>query len=186
MRKLAVFNSVTLDGYFAGPDGDMSWAHKQDPEWNAFVAENAKGESEMVFGRITYQMMAGWWPTPQAIAAFKDVADGMNKAKKVVFSRTLATASWSNTRLVKDDLTGEIRRMKQAPGPDLMIFGSGSIIAQLAPHGLIDEYQIVINPILLGAGKSMFAGIPKKLALKHTQTRTFGNGNVMLWYQPTA
>lgn len=186
MSKLIVFNSVTADGYFTGPGGDMSWAHQDDAEWNAFVADNAKGDCVMVFGRITYEMMASWWPTPKAIKSMPAVAERMNSAPKVVFSKTLDEAAWNNTRLVTGDLVAEIRKMKKAPGPDLMIFGSGTIVAQLAQKGLIDEYQIALNPTVLGRGRTMFEGVKKKLDLKLATTRTFANGIVFLCYEPTA
>lgn len=186
MRKLAVFNSVTLDGYFVDTKGDMSWAHKDDPEWNGFVADNARGEAVLVFGRVTYEMMASWWPTPQAMQSMPAVAERMNSLQKVVFSRTLQQASWSNTTLVKDDLVSSIRKMKREPGHDLVILGSGRIVAQLAQAGLIDEYQIALNPIVLGAGRTMFAGITGRLNLKLTQTRSFANGNVFLRYESMA
>jgi dihydrofolate reductase len=186
MRKLVVFNQVTLDGYFTDLNGDMSWAHKQDPEWNAFVAENATGGGVLVFGRITYDMMASWWPTPQAIQSMPVVAEQMNQLPKVVFSRTLDQASWNNTKLVKGNLAAEVRKMKQEPGPDMAIMGSGSIVSQLAQEGLIDEYQIVVNPIVLGKGRTMFDSVTERLTLKRTKTRAFGNGNVLLCYQPMA
>jgi len=188
MRKVLVFNQVTLDGYIADLKGDMSWAHKdpQDAEWNGFVAENAKGGGQLLFGRITYELMASYWPTPAALKNAPDVAEGMNQLPKVVFSRTLEQASWSNTRLVQRDLPGEVRRMKQEAGPDMVILGSGSIVSQLAQEGLIDEYQMVVNPIVLGSGKTMFAGLEKRLTLKWTGTRTFANGNVLLSYESTA
>lgn len=186
MRRIVVFNQVTLDGYIADVNGDMSWAHKQDAEWNAFVAGNAKGECVLVFGRITYEMMASWWPTPQAMKSMPVVAERMNNLPKVVFSRTLDQASWNNTKLVKDSMVAELRRMKEEPGPDVVIFGSGTVVSQLAQEGLIDEYQIVVNPVVLGKGKSMFDGIKEKLTLKLTKTRTFGNGNVLLCYEPVA
>jgi dihydrofolate reductase len=185
MRKLTVFNQVSLDGYFAGADGDISWAHKQDAEWNAFVGENASGGGELLFGRITYELMASYWPTPQAMENDPVVAAGMNELPKVVFSRTLTQASWSNTRLVKGDPAAAVRRMKQETGKDMVILGSGSIVAQLAQAGLIDEYQVVVNAVVLGEGKTMFAGIGEPLTLRRTQTRTFGNGNVLLCYEPT-
>ncbi len=185
MRRLTVFNQVSLDGYFAGADGDISWAHKQDAEWNAFVGENASGGGELLFGRITYELMASYWPTPQAMENDPVVAAGMNQLPKVVFSRTLTRASWSNTRLVKSDLAAAVRQMKQESGEDMVILGSGSIVAQLAQAGLIDEYQVVVNAVVLGEGRTMFAGIREPLALRRTQTRTFGNGNVLLCYEPT-
>ena len=186
MSKLLVFNSVTLDGYFVDKNGDISWAHKNDPEWNAFVENNAKGESVLVFGRITYEMMASWWPTPEAMKSMPVVAERMNNLPKVVFSRTLDRASWNNTRLVKSDIAGAIRKMKKEPGSDLVIMGSGSIVAQLAQEGLIDEFQIALNPVVLGKGRTMFDGVKEKLNLKLTKTRTFANGNVFLCYEPMA
>jgi dihydrofolate reductase len=186
MRKLAVFNNVTLDGYFVTMNGDMSWAHKQDAEWNAFVQANASGGGELLFGRITYEMMASYWPTPHAIKNFPVVAEGMNNLPKAVFSRTLDRASWSNTKLVKGDLAAEVRKMKKQPGKDMVILGSGSIVSQLAQEGLIDEYQVAVNPIVLGKGRTMFDGVKDKLTLKLTKTRPFANGSVVLCYEPAA
>ena len=186
MRKLIVFNNVTLDGYFASMNGDISWAHKdnKDAEWNAFVADNANAGGLLLFGRITYELMAGYWPTPHAIQNYPIVAERMNNLPKVVFSRTLDKASWNNTKLVKGGMAAEIRKMKKEPGEDMAILGSGSIVSQLAQEGLIDEYQIVVNPVVLGKGRTMFHGIKEKLTMKLTKTRTFGNGNVLLCYEP--
>jgi dihydrofolate reductase len=186
MRKVCVFNSVTLDGYFTDTKGDMSWAHKMDPEWLEFVSGNASGESVMLFGRKTYEMMASYWPTPQALVSAPTVAKSMNDSRKFVFSRTLDKATWSNTTLLKGDLATEVRTLKEASGPDLLILGSGTIIAQLAQAGLVDEYQIVLSPIALGAGRTMFEGLTDKLALTLTKTRAFGNGSVVLWYKRAA
>ena len=185
MRKLLVFNSVTIDGYFTDQNGDMSWAHKQDdPEWNAFTAENAKSGGELLFGRITYDLMASFWPTPAAAQMFPEVAEGMNKAPKVVFSKKMDQASWNNTRVIKGDLAEEIRKLKEETGDGLVLMGSGSIISQIALAGVIDEYQMVVNPLVLGAGRTMFDGLKKTLPMKRTKTRAFGNGNVVLCYQP--
>lgn len=188
MRKLIVFNHVTLDGYFVDRNGDMSWAnaHQDDEEWNAFVSGNASGGGELLLGRVTYELMASFWPTPMAMELMPAVAEGMNRMRKVVFSRTLDDVSWSNTKLVKGDPAEEVRKMKAEPGDGMTILGSGSIVAQLAQESLIDEYQIVLNPIALGSGRSLFDGISKKLALKLANTRAFGNGNVLLTYVPPA
>lgn len=186
MRKLIVFNNVTLDGYFTDANGDMSWAHKQDAEWKAFIQENARGGGELLFGRITYDLMASYWPTPYAMKNDPKIAEAMNTLPKVVFSRTLDKASWNNTKLVKSGLPDQVRKMKKAPGKDIVIFGSGNLISQLAGDGLIDEYQIVVHPVVLGKGRTMFEGVEKRLPLKLTRTRTFGNGNVLLWYEPKA
>src|SRR5215470_13141804 len=147
MRKLIVFNNVTLDGYFTGVNGEFSWAHSgnDDAEYKAFIAGNASGGGQLLFGRITYELMAGYWPTPVADQHNPAVAKGMNSMPKAVFSRTLERASWNNTTLVKGDLISEVRRMKQQPGPNMAILGSGSIVAQLAPEQLIDEFQVVID-----------------------------------------
>jgi len=183
MQKLMAFNSVTLDGYFTGPNGDLSWAHKDDPEWREFTAGNASGNGTLLFGRVTYEMMASFWPSPQAKQQFPKVSDGMNRHSKVVFSRTLDKVSWSNTRLVKTDLAGEVRRMKLQDGPGIVILGSGTIIAQLTQEGLIDEYQVVLNPIVIGKGRTMFEGVKRNVNLKLTNERRFGNGNVLLTYE---
>jgi dihydrofolate reductase len=186
MRRITVFNNVTLDGYFTDAKGDMSWAHKQDEEWNAFTEENAKGESTLLFGRITYDLMVSFWPTSNAIETFPVVAERMNSLPKVVFSRTLDKATWNYTKVVKGDLAAEVRKLKNEPGSDMVIMGSGTIVSQLAQAGLIDEYQIALNPIVLGKGRTMFEGINEKLNLKLTKTRAFANGNVFLCYEPSA
>ncbi len=186
MRKLTVFNQVSLDGFIADARGDMSWAHKDDPEWNAFAAENAGGEGVLVFGRVTYDLMVKYWPTPAALKNAPAVAAGMNRMQKVVFSRKMKEASWQNTTLVKRDIAAAVRHMKSERGPGMVILGSGSIVSQLTQAGLIDEYQMVVNPIVLGKGKTMFEGLKEKVPLTLTKTRAFGNGNVVLWYQRKA
>jgi dihydrofolate reductase len=185
MRKLMVFNLVSLDGFIADSRGDMSWAHKQDEEWNSFVSGNASGEGVLVFGRKTYDLMASYWPTPMASKNSPVVAKRMNELQKIVFSRTIKNVTWSNTTLLKGDPADEVKRLKQQAGADLVILGSASIVAQLCDARLIDEYQIGMNPIILGGGKSMFAGAKEKLSLKLSSSRTFQNGNVFLRYQPT-
>ena len=137
MPKLIVFNTITVDGYFTDKNNDMSWAHQgdPDPEFDEFVAGNASGGGVLVFGRKTYELMASFWPTPAAAEQLPVVAREMNSRQKVVFSRTLEEASWSNTRLVKSDLVAEVRRMKSEPGEGLAILGSGSLVAQLASAG---------------------------------------------------
>ncbi len=137
----------------------------------------------LAFGRKTYDMMAGYWPTPMAMKNMPAVAEAMNKQPKLVFSRTMNEAKWNNTRLVKGDLVTEARKIKREPGDDIVIMGSGNLISQLAHANLIDEYQIALTPIVIGKGKSMFEAVDKT-NLKLTKTRAFGNGTVMLWYQP--
>ncbi len=183
MRKLTVFNQVSLDGFFQDLNGDMSWAHKQDEEFMAFAEENSKGGGELVFGRVTYQMMASYWPTPFAAQNSPSVAEAMNSLPKIVFSSTLTEATWSNTRLIKTDIVDAMSRLKQEPGKDLVIMGSGTLVSQFASADLIDEYQLVINPILLGQGRSIFEGLSKMIDLTLSGSRVFQNGNVFLKYE---
>ena len=184
MRRLSVFNNVSLDGYYTDARNDMGWAHDNanDPEQVEFVKGNAQGRSLLVFGRITYEMMAAWWPTPGAAQRMPEVAKGMNEAPKLVFSRTLDRADWSNTTLLKGDPAAEIARIKQTPGPDLTVLGSGSIVAQLAQARLIDEVQLMICPVVLGSGKSQFGGVTGKPLWTLSRSRTFKNGRVFLAY----
>jgi dihydrofolate reductase len=186
MRKLLVFNQVSLDGYFVDAHGDMRWAYADptDVEWNAFVAGNTRGGGVLLFGRKTYELMASYWPTPAAAQANPLVAGRMNALPKVVFSRTLEEATWRNTRLVRDDPASEVRRMKSEPGDGMAILGSGTIVSQLTGQGLIDEYQIVVIPIILGWGRTLFEGVGNQMRLTLTDTRRFRNGNVLLCYQP--
>jgi dihydrofolate reductase len=188
MQKLTVFNHVSLDGYFVDAGGGMSWAHAGmlDPEWNAFVAENATGDGTLVFGRVTYDLMVSYWPTPRAKQNDAHIADRMNSLPKVVFSRTMDKASWNNTKLLKGDLTAEVRKLKKESGGGMVILGSGSIVSQLAQAGSIDSYQFVVNPIILGKGRTMFDGVKEKLNLKLMKTRAFGNGNVFACYELAA
>jgi dihydrofolate reductase len=186
MPKLVVYNSVSLDGYFTDTHGDMSWAHKRDPEWQAFVSENASGGGQPLFGRVTYDLMASFWPTPLAAQSNPIVVERMNNMPKFVFSTTLDKASWNNTTLLKGDLPAQVRRLKRQPGPNIVVMGSGSIVAQLAAAGLVDEYQLVLNPLVVGDGRTLFEGVKKKLPMKLARSRAFGNGNVVLFYEPAA
>ena len=186
MPKLVVYNSMSLDGFFTDAKGDMSWAHKQDPEWQAFVKENASGGGQLLFGRKTYELMAGFWSTPTAMQSNPVVAERLNALPKYVCSTTLAQATWNNTTLLKGELTADVRKLKQQAGPDIVLMGSGSVVAHLAEAGLIDEYQIVLNPLVVGAGRTLFEGVQRKLPMKLAKSRPFANGNVVLFYEPAA
>jgi dihydrofolate reductase len=182
MQKLSIFNLITLDGYFTGLSGDISW-HNVDAEFQQVAEEKSNSGSTLLFGRLTYELMAGYWPSAEALKNDPIVAQGMNNSSKIVFSRTLKSADWANTRLVKADLLSEIRKLKQQSGKGLTVLGSGSLVSQLAQARLIDEYQILVVPVIIGQGRAMFEGVKDKLSLKLTQTRTFGNGNVYLCYE---
>jgi dihydrofolate reductase len=185
-RTLSAFLQISLDGYYCDAHGNMDFAHKDpdDTEWNRFVTSNAKGGGMLVFGRTTYEMMAAWWPTPMAARAMPEVAASMNALPKIVFSRTLGAAEWENTTLIEGDAVRAMRALKAKPGPDMAILGSGSLVASLASAGLIDELQLVINPISLGGGKAVFSGLRKPLEWTLTRSRKFKNGSIVLWYAP--
>lgn len=179
MRKLRVFESITVDGYFAGEDGDMSWAHGgDDAEFAEWVAGNASAGGELLFGRKTYQTMASFWPTPLAAQQMPAVARGMNAARKYVASTTLQP-TWNNTHLLRGELLAAVRELKASPGPDVAVLGSGSVAAQLGEAGLVDEYQLVIIPVALGAGRTVFTSRRKLRLLDH---RVFRCGNVVVTY----
>jgi dihydrofolate reductase len=181
MKKLSVYNFASLDGYFEGAQGDLSFGH-HGPDAGAYAVEMLSSDNALLFGRITYEMMASYWPTSVALDNDATMAAGMNGANKFVFSRTLSNATWQNTRILSGDLEHEVRSLKSSSSRDLTILGSGSIARQLAALGLIDEYEIMVNPILLGAGKSIFAGLERRLSLRLVATRTFSHGNVLLRY----
>jgi dihydrofolate reductase len=186
MRRLTMFNNLTLDGFFTDANGSTRWAHERDmdEEWKAFSSENASRGGSLVFGRVTYEEMASFWPTPEAKKMLPVVAQRMNEMPKVVFSRKLDKATWNNTKLVKTDPAEAVRTMKQEAGPDMAIMGSGTIVSLLTAARLIDEYQIVVNPFILGTGRTLFETGQDKLDLELVGSRTFKNGNVYLRYAP--
>lgn len=182
MRKICMFNLITLDGCFEGPKGDIDW-HRVDEEFHEFAGDQLREADGLIFGRKTYQMMASYWPTPEAIADDPVISGYMNALPKIVFSRTLDRAEWNNTRLIQGDAEDEVARLRQEPGRDLFIFGSADLSASLTRHGLIDEYRLMIVPLILGNGRPLFSdGNPVNLSL--LRQRTFHNGNVLLVYQP--
>ncbi len=183
MRKLFVFNLVTLGGYFEGPNKDISW-HNVDSEFNDYAIDMLNSVGTLLFGRVTYELMANYWPIPDAIKNDPIVAGKMNSLPKIVFSKTLKKVAWNNTRLVTDNIEDEIQKIKKRPGKDIALLGSGSIMSEFAQRGLIDEYRIMVNPIVVGDGTPLFKGIKHRLDLKLTYSRTFRNGNVLLYYEP--
>ena len=172
MRRIVMFNNVTADGYFASPDGKLDWA-AHDEEIGKASASAGPGMDTVLFGRRTYEMFAAFWPhaldnpvtapDPHSPAgrsqAMRDYAVFLNEATKIVFSRTLKDVTWKNSHIVRELDPREIEAMKRQPGKDMIVFGSGSIVSQLTPHGLIDEYQMVVGPVLLGSGRPLFSGL---------------------------
>jgi dihydrofolate reductase len=184
MRKLSVFNHVTIDGFICDLENDMSFAHENsDAQWESFSEQNVAGaHPTMLMGRVTYDMMKSFWPTEEARKSSPAIAEAMNSSEKIVFSRTQKSSDWANTRFVNDDIVGAVKKLKKEKGPDMIIFGSGSIVSQLSAAKLIDEYQIIVNPYVLGKGKTMFATVEDQLKFRRTSIQTFQNGNVILTY----
>jgi dihydrofolate reductase len=184
MGKLGVFNFVTLNGFYKGANNDISWHSHGSGEESSFAEEGAQSGGTLLFGRVTYEMMAAWWPTDEAIKTMPVIADGMNKAEKIVFSTTLKKSDWNNTTIVKDNMAETVSKMKKA-GKNMTILGSGSIVSQLAEHGLIDDYQFMVDPVALGQGTSIFHGIKQPLKLDLIATRIFKSGVLLLTYRPS-
>jgi dihydrofolate reductase len=186
MRSVKVFESVSVNGFFSGDGGDLGWAyaHSADPEFQAFVAGNAKGGSVLLFGRVTFEMMASYWPTKEAQQQQPAVAKRMNDAEKIVLSRSLQTPGWHKTRVVHGDVKEVVGALKREAGKDIVVLGSGSVVAQLAGAGLVDEYQLVVKPVALRAGQTLFAGARDDVELRLTSSRSFNDGNLVLTYAP--
>lgn len=203
MRRILAFNNVSADGYFAARDGGLGWVTR-DPELDRSIMADADRSAALgsgpdpgtiLFGRRTYDMFESFWPHalddsktapsphgPGRSVEMRGMAIWINAAKKIVFSRTRKEVTWSNSSIVRELDPGAIDKMKRQPGSDILIFGSGSIASQLTRHGLIDEYQFVVNPLLLGDGRSLLTGVPQSLRLQLLDARPFPSGNVMLRY----
>ena len=183
MRKVVFFMLTSLDGYFEGPQQDIDW-HNVDEEFNQFAIKQTGEFGALLFGRVTYELMASYWPTEAAKRDDPEIAGLMNSLPKIVFSKTLQKAGWENTKLVKDNFAEAISKLKQETGKDIAIFGSSDLTVALMERGLVDEFRVMINPIVLGDGKPLFKGIKNKMKLKLINTKTFKSGNVLLSYQP--
>ena len=182
MRKLFSFNMVTLDGFFEGPNQEIDWHNADNQEFNDFAIEQTSSVDTLLFGRVTYQLMASYWPTETAISADPIIADLMNRLSKIVFSRTLEKVEWNNTRLIRDNAQKEIQNLKMQPGKDMAIFGSANLISTVMD--VIDEHRVMVNPVLLGSGNPLFKNTGERIKLNLVNVRTFNSGNALLTYQP--
>ena len=179
MNKLTSFTFITLNGFFKGQNEDTSW-HHHGGEAAKFANNASSADNLLLFGRKTYEMMAGFWPTPMAAELFPIVAENMNKSQKIVCSNTLKKADWKNTSLLNGDIAGQIKQLKQNGKRDITILGSGSLLTQLSDAGLIDQYTIMLDPVALGKGTSIFEGIKNNLELKLTSSRVFESDGIIL------
>lgn len=154
---------ISLDGLFEGEKRDISW-HNVDEEFNQFAIEQLKSTGGLIFGRLTYELMAGYWPTAAAQHDDPIVAEWMNKLPKYVFSKTLSQAGWNNTTLISGDAVAEMKRIKLDPGRDLFIFGSANLAETFFRYGLIDEIRALISPLILAKAPRSSSPKSRKLA----------------------
>jgi len=177
---------VSLDGYFEGPDHDLSW-HIVDIEFNDFAAEQMQEADTILFGRRTYQLMESFWPSQAGLEGDPVVARLMNKTPKVVISKSLGrvteTEHWKNVRLIKENVVDEIKKLKNRPGKDIFLPGSNNLCVSLLEWGLLDELRLMINPVVIGKGTPLFQGIKQKISLELIKVRSFASGNILLHYQ---
>ena len=183
MRKLISFMATTLDGYYEGPNGEFDWPNVDD-QFNDFSVSQLNNIDTLLFGRITYEGMASYWPTEDGVRDDPTIAGLMNGMDKVVFSASLERADWEHTTHERGDAVAAVKELKQGEGKHLALFGCPHLTVSLLDAGLIDEVRVMVMPILLGDGKPLFAGLRERIGLRLLTTFTFANGNVLLTYRP--
>jgi dihydrofolate reductase len=177
MRKLIASNIASMDGFFAGPQKEIDWFHV-DAEFEEYSRQMLEDAGGLLFGAVTYQLMADFWPSSKDVIAGK-----MNSLGKFVASSTLNEVSWNNSHILKGDIQKEVTRLKSLPGKDLVLLGSARLASFLLQKNLIDEYRVILQPIILGTGSPLFPNVAQRLPLKLTSTRVFQSGGVRLSYQ---
>jgi dihydrofolate reductase len=178
MRRLIVSNVMSLDGFFEGPNKNIDW-FMVDEEFFDYAKEMLRAADTLLFGRATYEHMAAYWPTAPA----DEIADKMNGLPKLVASRTLEQVSWNNSKLIKGNVADEIAELKRMPGKDIVLLGSSILASSLLQNGLIDEYRVILAPVLIGRGSPLFKDIDKKVKFKLGKTRVLKSGVIVLYYQ---
>jgi len=183
MARLTSFTFQSIDGFYKGPDEDVSW-NRHGAEELAFSEAQMARNHTLVFGRRTYEHMAAVWPTPEAAARLPAIAAAMNRAEKIVVSNSLQQAPWGPAKIIGGDVAAAFRALKMDSGPDMTILGSGELVTYLARHGLIDALEIMIYPVAIGAGTPLFSGLAGVLDFQLTSHRIFSSGSVLLSYAP--
>lgn len=179
MGKLNSFTFITLDGYYKNTMNNTSW-HQHSEEAAQFSEESLASGNTLLFGRKTYEMMAGFWPTPMANASFPKVAERMNLANKLVVSNSLTQTNWNNTQLLPNDWLAEIKKLKE--NTNITLLGSGSILKQLAEAQLIDEFQFLIDPVVIGNGFSIFKDTMDPIHFSLLDSKIFRDGSILITY----
>jgi dihydrofolate reductase len=189
MRKIVATEFYTIDGLMSDPKDQMDWVtatfSKDMGEYEKSMYDTS---DTLLLGRVTYKIFESYWPTaetnPAAFQGDSEMALIINNIRKIVFSKSLEKLTWSNSELFTDIMPGEINKLKEQPGQDILVVGSASIVQQLTNLGLIDEYHLLIHPVILGMGKPLFTNINEKHELELSEAKTFKNGVVLLRYQP--
>lgn len=183
MRKIVLQMSVSVDGYIEGPDRELDW-HLVDDELHSHFNEVLAAMGAFLSGRVGYELMAGFWPTadqdPASTAPMVEFARIWREKPKIVYSRTLAEAGW-NTTVVREVVPEEVMALKAQPGGDLAL-GGADLAASFMRHDLIDVYRLYVHPVAIGRGKPLFPASDRRIGFRLAETRTFGNGVVLLRY----
>jgi dihydrofolate reductase len=186
MRKIVLLMHVSLDGYVAGPNGEMDWIKLDDSLWD-YVTSVTDAADTALFGANTYRIMEAYWPTaaeqPNASKHDVDHAKWVNAATKLVFSKTLEKTDWQGTRIIDDAIKEEMTKLKEQPGKNLVMLGSPSLAQSFMQMGLIDELRLNVNPVILGAGRSLFDGVHQPINLSLAKAETFGSGVLAVTYK---
>ena len=183
MANISVFNFLTVNGFYKGQNEDISW-HKHADQEGEFAATSLRADNILLFGRVTFEMMASYWPTPMAIEQNGKVAEGMNASEKIVFSNNLKSTDWNNSRIIGGDIITTAKELKRTSAKDMTILGSGNIVSQFADAGLIDSYLLMIDPVAIGKGTPLFQDIRHQLDLELIDSKIFNTGVVLLTYKP--
>lgn len=181
MRKIILFTNVSLDGYFEAPGHDLSWASNNS---EAFSSGGSGEVDTFLLGHRSYEVIKGFWSTPQAAEMAPEMARKLTESPKIAASRQGFDPGWQNATVISGDVVGEVRKIKAQPGGDMLMFGSNELCVSLMQAGLVDEFQILVNPVALGDGTPLFKGLPEWVRLTLTDMRRLQSGTVVLVYRP--
>lgn len=189
MRKIILSMSISLDGFVSGPNGELDWVLFDKDLDNEFLPESTGRADTLILGRSLYQGFSSYWPTapetnPNLSEGEIQFSHWVQNARKIVFSKTMEKANWNNSQLMKEDFAAEISKLKQQPGKDILTFGGVGTAASLVRWGLVDEYNLAINPVILGSGRPLFSNLEDQVRLKLIKSRAYKSGIVLLTYQP--